>query len=122
VLVVDDDPVHRSLARRALEQNGFVVEEATNGTEALERVGTNAPYQLIVTDLSMPGLGGREVVNCLRAMPRTARLPIVVATSEADEQLEIELIEAGADDYIRKPIEPTRFVARIRAALRRAAA
>jgi len=122
VLIVDDDPVHRAVARRALEPQGFVVDEAASGAAAIEKVGRGEKYALIVTDLSMPGLGGREVVTCLRAMPQSASLPIIVATSEAEERLEIELMEAGADDYIRKPIDPDRFTARVRAALRRAAA
>jgi CheY-like chemotaxis protein len=120
VLVVDDDPVHRAVAKRLLEAQGFCVEEATNGGEALQRVASSAAFDLVLTDLSMPGMGGRDVVSCLRAMPRTARTPIIVATSEENGDAEVELMEAGADDYIRKPIDPTRFVARIRAALRRA--
>jgi CheY-like chemotaxis protein len=122
VLVVDDDPIHRTVSSRALSQQGFHVVEAANGAEALERVSGDEPYALVLLDLRMPGLGGREVVSCLRAMPKTARLPIIVATSAADEQLEVELMEAGADDYIRKPIDPGRLVARVRGALRRAAA
>ena len=120
ILVVDDDPVHRAVAKRLLENEGFCVEEATNGGEALQRVASSAAFDLVLTDLTMPGMGGRDVVSCLRAMPRTARTPIVVATSEDNDAAEVELMEAGADDYIRKPIDPTRFVARIRAALRRA--
>jgi len=122
VLVVDDDPVHRNLACRALERAGFEVDEADSGAAALEKAGTGEPYSLIVTDLNMPGLGGREVVTCLRALPSTAGVSIMVATSEDGAATEAQLIEAGADDYIRKPLEPARFVARVRAALRRAAA
>ena len=122
VLVVDDDPVHRSLACRALEKAGFEVDEAGSGAAALEKAGTGNPYALVVTDLNMPGLGGREVVACLRALPSTAGMSIVVATSEDGAAAEAQLIEAGADDYIRKPLEPARFVARVKAALRRAAA
>ena len=122
VLVVDDDPIHRTVSSHALSQQGFQVVEAASGTEALERVSAGEPFALVLLDLRMPGLGGREVVSCLRAMPKTARLPIIVATSAADEKLEVELMEAGADDYIRKPIDPGRLVARVRGALRRAAA
>ena len=122
VLVVDDDPVHRRLACRALERAGFEVDEASSGAAALEKVGTGEAFSLIVADLNMPGLGGREVVACLRALPRTAGVSIMVATSEDGAATEAQLIEAGADDYVRKPLEPARFVARVRAALRRAAA
>jgi len=122
VLVVDDDPIHRSIARRSLEGGGFDVDEVANGSQALERVHSGPTYALVLTDLRMPGLGGREVVSCLRALPRTKKTPIVVATGDQDDQMEVELMERGADDYIRKPIEPHRLVARVRAALRRAAA
>ncbi|HEY2954049.1 MAG TPA: ATPase, T2SS/T4P/T4SS family [Candidatus Eisenbacteria bacterium] len=122
ILVVDDDPVHRAAAHRALAGQGYRVQEAASGTIALEQVGTGDPYSLVLLDLHMPGLGGREVVSCLRAMPKTTRLPIIVATSEEDGDLEVEMMEAGADDYIRKPIDPARLVARVRGALRRAAA
>ncbi len=122
VLVVDDDPIHRAVAKRSLESGGFDVDEVPNGALALERVHSGPDYALVLTDLRMPGLGGREVVSCLRALPRTAKTPIVVATGDQDEQMEVELMERGADDYIRKPIEPQRLVARVKAALRRAAA
>ena len=122
ILVVDDDAVHRGIARRALERNGFQVHEAESGSAALELVTGGTPVSLVLTDLHMPGLGGRELLSCIRAMPHTAGIPIVIATSEEDDQAEIQLIEAGADDYIRKPIDPSRLLARVRATLRRAAA
>ena len=122
ILVVDDDAVHRKIACRALESHGFRVLEASGGAAALEILAGGAPCALVITDLHMPGLGGRELLSCLRAMPGTSTLPIVITTSEADEAIEIQLIEAGADDYIRKPVDPSRLLARVRATLRRAAA
>jgi len=122
ILVVDDDVVHRKIARRALETHGFQVVEAAGGAAALEIVAGGSPCALVLTDLHMPGLGGRELLSCLRAMPHTAALPVVITTSEEDEAAEIQLIEAGADDYIRKPVDPSRLLARVRATLRRAAA
>jgi DNA-binding response OmpR family regulator len=75
---------------------------------------------VVVLDLDMPRLGGREVLRRLRAEVATAGLPVVVLTGSESEGLEVELMEEGADDYVRKPIDPPRFVARVRAALRRA--
>ena len=74
----------------------------------------------MVLDLDMPVLGGREVLRSVRSSASTAGLPVVVLTGTPDAGAEIELMEQGADDYIRKPIDPPRFVTRIRAALRRA--
>jgi DNA-binding response OmpR family regulator len=87
---------------------------------ALERLATGAPPSLVVLDLEMPRLDGREVLRRLRADVRTAGLPVIVLTGAEGGTAEVELMEAGADDYIRKPMDPPRFVARVRAALRRA--
>jgi type II secretory ATPase GspE/PulE/Tfp pilus assembly ATPase PilB-like protein/CheY-like chemotaxis protein len=120
ILVVDDDAVSRSLARTLLEKNGFRVTEVGDGDVALERLGDGVGFALVVLDLEMPRLGGREVLERLRAEPATARLPVVVLTGAETGETEIELMDRGADDYIRKPIDALRFVARIKAALRRA--
>jgi Tfp pilus assembly pilus retraction ATPase PilT/CheY-like chemotaxis protein len=120
ILVVDDDAVSRSLARSLLEKNGFRVTEAGDGAAALERVMDLQDFALIILDLDMPRMGGREVLERLRSTAATARLPVVVLTGAESGEVEIELMDRGADDYIRKPIDPMRFVARIKAALRRA--
>ena len=73
-------------------------------------------------DLGLPGLQGDEVLAKLRQLPATANLPVIVLTGSPDPDLEVRLMEEGADDYIRKPLEPRRFITRVRAALRRAAA
>ena len=74
----------------------------------------------MVLDLDMPTLGGREVLRSVRQSMVTVGLPVVVLTGTPDPDSEIELIEMGADDYLRKPLDPGRLQARIRAALRRA--
>jgi type II secretory ATPase GspE/PulE/Tfp pilus assembly ATPase PilB-like protein/ActR/RegA family two-component response regulator len=121
ILVVDDDAVSRSLARSLLEKSGFRVTEAGDGEAAMERVAEGDGYALVILDLDMPRMGGREVLERLRSAAATARLPVVVLTGTESGEVEIELMDRGADDYIRKPIDPMRFVARIKAALRRAA-
>ncbi|MFQ5789058.1 MAG: ATPase, T2SS/T4P/T4SS family [Acidobacteriota bacterium] len=122
VLVVDDDPVNRKVARGLLEKQGFRVSEANDGVSALERIDRQDSYDLVVLDLMMPRLDGSGVLARLRSSARTIGLPVVVLTGSEDTDAEIRLMEAGADDYIRKPIQPPQFMARIKAALRRVAA
>lgn len=74
----------------------------------------------MVLDLDMPVLGGREVLARVRKSVATAGLPILVLTGSGSDDLEALLMEEGADDYIQKPLDPARFVARVKAALRRA--
>jgi type II secretory ATPase GspE/PulE/Tfp pilus assembly ATPase PilB-like protein/ActR/RegA family two-component response regulator len=121
ILVVDDDGTTRMLARSLLDNVGFVVAEASDGSEALARLAKGERFDLMILDLDMPMLGGREVLRAVRQSAATAHLPIVVLTGTPDADADIELMEQGADDYIRKPIDPPRFVMRVRAALRRAA-
>jgi type II secretory ATPase GspE/PulE/Tfp pilus assembly ATPase PilB-like protein len=121
VLVVDDDAVSRTLARTLLEKNGFQVAEATDGVEALKRLATEA-YALMVLDVEMPRLSGAEVLARVRQSVATAGLPVVVLTGSVSDAAEVQLMEQGADDFIRKPLEPARFIARIKGVLRRAGA
>jgi len=121
VLLIDDDGVVRSLARALLEKNGCRVAEAADGAAGLARLTAGEAFDLVVLDLDMPRLGGREVLGRVRADVATAALPVIVLTGSDNQDLEVELMEAGADDYIRKPLDPARFVARVKGALRRAA-
>ena len=120
VLLVDDDPVARTAARSVLEREGFRVLEASDGESALEVYRAERGIALAIVDLEMPGMGGRDLVASLRGQGAT--LPIIVLTSAADPELEADLIEAGADDYLHKPINARLFKARITATLRRAGA
>ncbi|MBI4538018.1 MAG: Flp pilus assembly complex ATPase component TadA [Gemmatimonadetes bacterium] len=121
ILVVDDDAEIRLLARTLLERDGLRVSEAADGAAALDLMSAGEDYSLVVLDLNMPGLDGRQVLARLRGSLTTAGLPVVVLTGLGDAETEVELMEQGADDYLRKPIEPARFLARVKAALRRAA-
>lgn len=123
ILVTDDDPVIREVAGSLLKKAGYAVIEAADGVAALERLNSDHPadhVDLVISDLDMPRLNGYDFLRLARATPRTAGLPIVVLTAEEEAATEARLIEAGADDYIRKPIDPVRFVARVKAVLRRA--
>ncbi len=120
VLVVDDDAVNRALARALLEKNGFRVSEAADGAGALERLGASPDFRLMVLDLDMPRVSGQEVLAQVRKSVATAALPVIVLTGSTSDETEVQIMEQGADDYVRKPIDPPRFVARVKAALRRA--
>jgi two-component system OmpR family response regulator len=115
ILLVDDDPNLREVARYALEQAGFAVEQAANGRDALAAAERRAP-DLIVLDVRMPELDGLEVCRALR---KTSSVPIVFLSS-ADEEIDRVLgLELGGDDYLGKPFSPRELVARVKAVLRR---
>jgi type IV pilus assembly protein PilB len=118
ILIVDDDPEDRLLVRTILAKHGWLVEEVRDGEEALARLRGDTEFALVVLDLEMPNVDGREVLERLRAMGAT--VPVVVLTGSPDPEDEYRLMEGGADDYLRKPLDPPRFVARVKAALRRA--
>ena len=120
ILVVDDDGSTRAIARGLLEKQGYSISEAADGSEALVYLSRGEAFDLMVLDLDMPMLGGREVLRAVRGSVSTAGLPVVVLTGTEDPQAEIELMEQGADDYIRKPIDPPRFLTRVKATMRRA--
>jgi type II secretory ATPase GspE/PulE/Tfp pilus assembly ATPase PilB-like protein/CheY-like chemotaxis protein len=118
ILVVDDDPEDRLLVRTLMQKYGWKVEEVQDGGEALDRLESDPGFDLVVLDLEMPIVDGREVLERLRATGAT--VPVVVLTGSPDPEDEYRLMEGGADDYLRKPLDPPRFVARVKAALRRA--
>ncbi|MEO8335710.1 MAG: ATPase, T2SS/T4P/T4SS family [bacterium] len=120
ILFVDDDAMLRHLATSILESGGYRVRQARDGAEALAIVASGDDISLVITDLQMPGVGGAELVERLRANRQTAMLPLIVLTGTDEHDTEVRLMDAGADDYIRKPIDPPRFLARVKGALRRA--
>ncbi len=115
ILIVDDEPKIVRLARDYLEKNGFRVTTAADGQSALTAARREKP-DLIVLDLMLPVLDGREVCKILR---RESDVPIIMLTALAEEVDQITGLEIGADDYITKPFSPRALVARIRAMLRR---
>jgi len=119
VLVVDDDPGTRRLLRTVLEDGGFRVDEAEDGPEALDMLAGDDPFHLVTLDLQMEQMHGLEVLKRIRSRVHTAALPVVVATGSDDPSVEMELFEAGADDFIVKPVDPPRFLLRLQAVLRR---
>ena len=115
ILVVDDEPKVARLARDYLEKSGFQVLEAGDGPTALTLARREKP-DLVILDLMLPGLDGREVCRILR---RESDVPIVMLTALSEEIDQVTGLEIGADDYITKPFSVRALVARVRALLRR---
>jgi DNA-binding response OmpR family regulator len=115
ILVVDDEPKIARLARDYLEKYGYRVLTAGDGQSALTTARREKP-DLIVLDLMLPNIDGREVCKILR---RESDVPIIMLTALAEEVDQITGLEIGADDYITKPFSPRALVARVRALLRR---
>lgn len=122
VLVVDDDRGARLLAATVLSRKGYDVLEAENGQEALELIAGRDDIRLVLADLDMPVMDGLALLRQVRSSGATANLPVVVLTGSDNTLTEAALIEEGADDYIRKPLDPRLFLARVSATLRRAGA
>ena len=118
-LLVEDDASFALLAQSVLEQEGFAVDTATTGTDALSLAHVN-DYDCIVLDLGLPDLNGVAIVQSLRREGRTT--PVMVLTGNADGQTTIRVLDAGADDYVTKPVIVEQLRARIRALVRRGGA
>ena len=116
ILVVDDEPAILKQTRDYLEKDGFQVISAGDGSSALILARREKP-DLIILDLMLPGVDGREVCRILR---RETSTPIIMLTARAEESDQIVGLELGADDYVTKPFSPKALVARVRAVLRRA--
>ncbi|MBP2580358.1 DNA-binding response OmpR family regulator [Streptomyces sp. PvR006] len=120
VLLIEDDASVRDGMELVLRRHGYAVDTAATGEEALALLGTpaGAKVELAVLDLMLPGMDGFEV--CRRVRARTAALPIIMLTARGDDHDIVTGLEAGADDYVVKPVTAPVLEARIRAALRRA--
>ncbi len=116
ILVVEDDERIRSSMRLALEGEGYEIDEASSGEDALDQFAAAAP-DLALIDLMLPGMDGFE---CCRALRRQSAVPIIIVTARTDTHDVVAGLEAGADDYVTKPFVAKELGARIRALLRRA--
>ncbi|HKD17239.1 MAG TPA: response regulator transcription factor [Thermoanaerobaculia bacterium] len=115
ILLVDDEPAIRKVVRDALEREGHDVVAAVDGQEALDRF-TAGSFGLVITDLAMPRVDGRELIREIR---RRSAIPILVLTVRGEEREKVRLLDEGADDYVTKPFGVAELVARARALLRR---
>ncbi|MGE0883858.1 MAG: response regulator transcription factor [Blastocatellales bacterium] len=115
ILVVDDEPQIARVLRRGLSARGYEVQTASDGEEAFNTF-SQWPADLVITDLSMPQMGGLELCRRLRKL---SQVPIIVLSVKGEEKTKVEALDAGADDYVTKPFGIDELLARIRAALRR---
>jgi two-component system phosphate regulon response regulator PhoB len=120
VLVVDDEPDILELTRFALSQEGFQVETAATGDEAMASMRRSRP-DLVVLDLMLPDRPGTEVCRSIRSTPDLATIPVIMLTARSDEVDRVVGFELGADDYVTKPFSPRELSLRVKAVLRRGA-
>jgi len=116
VLVVDDEPMARTMLRLMLVRAGFDVREAEDGKTALAEVAQVVP-DLMILDIMMPGIDGFEVCTRLRAEGNTAGLPIIMLSARTDAQSVKKGLELGADRYLTKPVGPDELTRHVREVL-----
>ena len=115
ILTVEDDERIRTAVSLALQEEGWEVEETSNGEDALAAF-SRRPSDVVLIDIMLPGIDGFEVCRKIR---RLGDVPIVMVTARSDSHDVVAGLEAGADDYLRKPFDPKELSARVRALLRR---
>ena len=117
ILVVDDEAQITRVLKTTLSSQGYGVRTASDGEEALLTM-QDWPPDLVITDLRMPNLGGLELCRQIRTK---SRVPIIVLSVKGEDRIKVDALDAGADDYVTKPFGVNELLARVRAALRRAA-
>ena len=121
VLVVEDEAALATMLRYNLEKQGFRVDEAVDGQEALTRIAEAQP-DIVLLDWMLPVMSGIEVCRQIRRRPQTRDLPVIMLTARTEDQDAVRGLNTGADDYITKPFSMDSLLARMRALLRRAGA
>ena len=119
VLIVEDEAPLVTMLRYNLEREGFAVDEAADGEEALLHIAERRP-DVVLLDWMLPLVSGLEVCRQIRRVPATRSLPVVMLTAKGEESDRIRGLDSGADDYVVKPFSPSELVARLRAVIRRA--
>ncbi len=121
ILIVDDEEDVLELLRYNLEKNGYRIEAAVSGEEAITKARAKLP-DLIILDLMLPGIDGLEVCKKLKGDTKTENIPVIMLTAKGEESDIITGLELGAEDYITKPFSPKVLIARVRRILQRAVA
>ena len=114
ILIIDDEPAIRNVLKISLESVGYLISEATDGKTGISKVSEFHPH-LIILDLGLPDMNGVDVLKELR---KWTRVPAIVLTVTDNEQTKVNLLDAGADDYLTKPFGSNELLARVRVALR----
>lgn len=117
ILVVDDDSLCRDLLAHHLQNAGHTITRAEDGSAALEFILKNS-YDLILLDISMPGMDGLKVLSMIRKVKSASDLPVMMATAMDDSSLVVWAMKLGANDYVTKPFDLPVVLARVRAQLR----
>ena len=117
VMTIDDSPSLRQMVALTLESAGYEVVEASDGRDALAKVG-GREFHLFLTDLNMPGMNGIELTRKLRAMPEYRFVPIVLLTTESQTEKKMEGKAAGATGWIVKPFQPQDLLATVKRVVR----
>ena len=118
VLIVEDEAALMTMLRYNLEKQGFRVEEAGDGEEALARINETKP-DMVLLDWMLPHISGIEVCRQIRRRPATRELPVIMITARSEDQDAVRGLNTGADDYVTKPFSTEALVARMRALMRR---
>jgi two-component system, OmpR family, response regulator RegX3 len=116
ILIADDEPSVRDSVTYALQQDGYEVTPAVDGTDAESKIGDDMPFDLLILDIMMPGRSGLDICREVRA--RSA-VPIIILTAKDAEVDKVVGLEVGADDYVTKPFSVRELLGRVRAQLRR---
>ena len=117
IMTIDDSPSLRQMVTLTLKSAGFEVVEACNGRDAVAKLG-GREYHLFLTDLNMPGMDGIELTRKLRAMPEYRFVPIVLLTTESQQEKKMEGKAAGATGWIVKPFQPEQLLATVKKVMR----
>ena len=117
VLIVDDEPFNLDLLEQELGDQGYIIETARDGEEAIEKVGSFEP-DVILLDYMMPKMSGVEVVKWLKRDERYKSVPVLMVTAKGSQEDKVTGLDAGADDYIVKPFDSVELLARVRCMMR----
>jgi CheY-like chemotaxis protein len=117
ILIVDDESANRRLLRALLGPEGYVTRTAGSGEEALASIADDPP-DLILLDVMMPGLDGRQVARAIKANPANRNIPIIMVTAQSDREARLTALDAGAEEFLTKPVDRAELWLRVRNLLR----
>ena len=122
ILIIEDEPDLVQILTYNLAREGYAISSAMTGQEALALADAEPPPELVLLDLMLPDMSGKEICPHLRSRPRTAAVPVIIVTAKGEEIDRVIGFEVGADDYVVKPFSVRELILRIKAVLRRAGA